>query len=150
MAIESGASCRYPHQLEHGATYYTDSSLLFLLLSLLPTLPSTGLTLRHRSKVDGARGGDAREGRLRRSLRLSGWAQVRDAVASGDGYDDDALGQGLPGNVPLDVLARLPDHRAQQRPTPATQSVLKATAAPREVASKSSSMVPRVRHPAGL
>ena len=68
----------------------------------------------------------------------------------GDGYDDDALGQGLPGNVPLDVLARLPDHRAQQRPAPATQSVLKATAAPREVAPKSSSMVPRVRHPAGL
>ena len=100
--------------------------------------------------MDGARGGDAREGRLRRSLRLSGWAQVRDAVASGDGYDDDALGQGLPGNVPLDVLARLPDHRAQQRPAPATQSVLKATAAPHEVAPKSSSMVPRVRHPAGL
>lgn len=101
--------------------------------------------------MDQARGGDAgREGRLRRSLRLSGWAQVRDAVASGDGSDDDALRQGLPGNVPLDVLARLPDHKAQQRPAPATQSILKATAVPREVAPKSSSMVPRVRHPAGM
>ena len=101
--------------------------------------------------MDQARGGDAgREGRLRRSLRLSGWSHVRNAVRSDDGYDDDVLRQGLPDNVPLDVLARMPDRKAQQRPAPATQSILKATAVPREVAPKSSSMVPRVRHPAGM
>ena len=109
--------------------------------------------------MDEARAGEAgREARLRRSLRLSGWSRVRDAVGSGAGYDDGALGQGLdtgldtalPGNVPLDVLARLPDHKAQQRPAPAAQPAAKATAAPREPAPSNSAMVPHVRHPAGL
>ena len=101
--------------------------------------------------MDEARGSDeGREGRLRRSLRLSGWSHVRDAVRSDDGYDDDVLRQGLPDNVPLDVLARMPDRKAQQRPAPATQSILNATAAPREVAPKSNVMVPRMRHPASI
>ena len=101
--------------------------------------------------MDEARGSDeGREGRLRRSLRLSGWSHVRDAVRSDDGYDDDVLRQGLPDNVPLDVLARMPNRKAQQRPTPATQSILNATAAPREVAPKSNLMVPRRRHAASM
>eukprot|EP00964_Phaeocystis_antarctica_P001755 scaffold917_cov31-Phaeocystis_antarctica.AAC.2 len=57
---------------------------------------------------------------------------------------------GLPDNVPLDVLARMPNRKAQQRPTPATQSILNATAAPREVAPKSNLMVPRRRHAASM
>ena len=118
------------------------------------------LTTPRRSKVDEAHSGDCagHEGRLRRSLRLSGSSQVRDAFhdggSGGGGGGDDALQgeqrQGLPGNVPLDVLARLPDHKAQQRLATTTQSTLKATPAPHEAGPKRSSMVPSVRHPVGM
>ena len=63
------------------------------------------------------------------------------------------LGLGLDSNPnpsPNPIKARLPDHKAQQRPAPAAQPAAKATAAPREPAPTNSAMVPHVRHPAGL